>query len=369
MSLAGFRVSFCLLVVAVLFATSAVAASDYSSSLKLGKADLKSVGALAFGPDGILFVGDSVGAAIFALDTADRARGASARVDVKGINEKIAALLGTTADQILIHDMAVNSISRKVYLSVSRGRGPGATPVIVRADASGNVEEFSLENVKYSRVALPNAPDPEKKDQRGQMPRMEAITDLAYVDGKVFVAGLSNEEFASNLRAIPFPFTQVDKGTSVEIFHGSHGRWETNAPVRTFVPYEIKAEPHILAAYTCTPLVKFPVSQLKPGTKVVGTTIAELGNRNRPLDMIVYKKGGADYILMNNSSRGVMKMSTEKIDTYQPITQHTETAGLPYETLADLKGVEQLDRFDDANALILARAEGGSLDLKTIPLP
>ena len=356
-------------VLLVLAWTATAASTDYSSSLKTGKADLKSAGVMAFGPDGILFVGDPVGASIFALDTQDRTSASSDRsVEIQGINEKIAALLGASADQILINDMVVNPLSKKTYLSVSRGRGPGAAPVILRVSPSGKLEEFSLDNVKFSKAALPNAPD-DAKDARGQSKRLEAITDIEYVDGRVFVAGLSNEEFASNLRAIPFPFSQVDKGASVEIFHGSHGRFETNAPVRTFVPYAIKAEPHILAAYTCTPLVKFPVSALKPGTKVLGTTIAELGNRNRPLDMIVYKKGGKDYILMNNSSRGVMKMSTEKIDTYQGITKQTEVTGLPYETIESLKGVEQLDRFDDSNAMILVRSAGGSLDLKTIALP
>ncbi len=114
--------------------------------------------------------------------------------------------------------------------------------------------------------------------------------------------------------------------------------------------------------------MKFPISQLKPGAKVMGTTIAELGNRNRPLDMIVYQRGGKDYLLMNNSSRGVMKMSTENIDKYQPITKQTEITGLPYQTIESLKGVEQLDKLDDSKAVILVR-NGGSLDLKTIALP
>ena len=67
----------------------------------------------------------------------------------------------------------------------------------------------------------------------------------------------------------------------------------------------------MLAAYTCTPLVKVPVSELKAGAHVKGTTIAELGNRNKPLDMIMYQKDGKDYLLMTNSSRGVMKIPTE----------------------------------------------------------
>jgi len=47
-------------------------------------------------------------------------------------------------------------------------------------------------------------------------------------------------------------------------------------------------------AYTCTPLVQFAIPDLKPGAKVKGKTIAELGNRNRPLDMIDYQKDGKD---------------------------------------------------------------------------
>jgi len=118
----------------------------------------------------------------------------------------------------------------------------------------------------------------------------------------------------------------------VEIYHGSHGRFETNAPVRTFVPHRIDGDPHILAAYTCTPLVKIPLYSLKPASKVTGTTIAELGDRNRPLDMVVYRKDGKEFILMNNSSRGVMKLPADKLDSFPAITDQTEIKGVPYES-------------------------------------
>ena len=131
---------------------------------------------------------------------------------------------------------------------------------------------------------------------------------MAYQNGKLFVAGLSNEEFSSKLRVIAYPFTQADRGTSVEIYHGNHGGLETRSPVYSFVPYMIGGEPHIIGGYLCTPLVKFPVSSLAPGAKVQGTTIAELGAGNRPIDMILYKKDGKDFLLMSNTARGVMKM-------------------------------------------------------------
>jgi hypothetical protein len=348
--------------------TAALAFSASTSSLTPGKAEIKSAGALAFGPDGILFVGDAASASIFALDTADAVKctGPGCKsVEVKGVNEKIAALLGTAADQIIINDVAVNPISKNVYMSISRGRGPDAIPVILKVDGSGKIAELRLDNIKHSSIRLPNAP--EAKEGRSN-PRVDAITDMAYVNGNVIVAGLSNEEFSSNLRSIPFPFEKVSIGASVEIYHGSHGRFETNSPVRTFVPYTIKNEQFILAAYTCTPLVKIPVSELKAGNKVKGTTIAELGNRNKPLDMVAYHKDGHDYILMANSSRGMMKLDAANLENYKPILGQTEVAGVPYQTLAEYKGVQHLGKFDDASALILTDGSG-SLDLKTIALP
>jgi hypothetical protein len=348
--------------------TAAAVFGANTAGMRAGKAELKWAGSMAFGPDGILFVGDSIGGSIYAIDTEDRTPGQAGKVDIKGINEKIAALLGTTPDQILINDLAVNPISKKAYLSVSRGRGPDGIPVILRVDAKGKISEVAMDNVKYSSVSLTDAPQADLSDARARGKRLEAITDLAYVDGNVVVAGLSNEEFSSSLRSIPFPFQQGVKGAGIEIYHGSHGRFETNAPVRTFVAYQIQKQPYLLAAYTCTPLVKIPVADLKPGNKIKGTTIAELGNRNRPLDMIVYHKDGHDYILMSNSSRGVMKMSAEGLEGYKPITAHTEATGVPYQTIAGLNGVEQLDKYDESNALILA-GENGSLDLKSVPLP
>ena len=66
--------------------------------------------------------------------------------------------------------------------------------------------------------------------------------------------------------------------------------------------------------------MKIPVSAFETGGKIKGTTVAELGNRNNPLDMIVYKKGGKDYLLLANSARGVMKITTEGLANAEGIT-------------------------------------------------
>ena len=74
----------------------------------------------------------------------------------------------------------------------------------------------------------------------------------------------------------------------------NHGRSEDNRPIQAFVPFNIGGEPNLLAGYTCTPLVKIPVAKFD-SDKITGTTVAELGNRNTPLDMIVYNQHGKDF--------------------------------------------------------------------------
>ena len=352
----------------------AAAAGAASSDLQEGKPDVKSAGSLAFGPNGILFIADPLGAAVFAVDTGDTAGSADqVQLNVEGIDAKVAAALGSTADDVPINDLAVNPANGTVYLSVSRGREPGATPVILKVDREGTISEFPLEDVKFAKAELPNAPENKVTGEgrrRGNQ-RLESITDLAYVDGKLFIAGLSNEEFASKLRSVPYPFEKPDDGASIEIYHGAHGAYETRSPVRTFAVVDIDEAPHLLAAYTCTPLVKIPVAMLKPGEKIRGKTIAELGNHNRPLDMIVYEKDGHNYILMANSARGVMKIPMEKIDQVEAITDPVEDkAGLTYETIDGVEGVVQLDRLNDGNALLLVQeGEGGPMSLVTLALP
>jgi len=161
-----------------------------------------------------------------------------------------------------------------------------------------------------------------------------------------------------------------NKGTSIEIYHGAHGKFETKSPVRVFATYKIGDEDNLLAAYQCTPLVKIPVSQLKPGEKIKGTTVAELGNGNRPLSMIVYSKGGKDYVLMANNSRGLMKIQLDGVDKIEGITSKINgKAGLKYDTIKGMSGVHKVEVFDKDHALVLVQVKAGKFDLNTIELP
>lgn len=332
-------------------------------------ATLTAIGPLAFGPGDVLFAADPQAAAIYALDLG-KASAAPGAADVADLDKKLAAVLGTDGAAVTVTDLAVHPRTHNVYVAAMRGTGAGAAPALVRIDGTGRLDVVTLNALKYSSVALPNAPVANPAARRD--PRTQSITDMAFEDGKLIVAGLSNEEFASKLRSVAYPFSTVDPGTSVEIYHGSHGAMETRSPVYAFVPYTVGGAKQIVAGYLCTPLVTFPMQSLTSaaaGTKVRGTTLAELGNGNRPIDMLVYARDGKDYLLMSNTSRGVMKIPTASFATATGITSPVAgTAGVPFETLADLKGVEQLDRTGGDKVVVLAKADTG-LSLRTIPLP
>jgi hypothetical protein len=350
---------------AVLLAVLAVpglAADAPLDSLKEGGVALKSAGPLGFGPSGILFVGDAAAAKLYAIDTNDRdATEGKGRPDVDDLGGKIASLLGTEGDDITIKDIAVNPISGNTYLSVSRGSGPKAMPVILKVTPAGKISELDLKKVKSASAAIPNPAKGEK--------RAESITHIAFVKDRILVAGLSSEEFASNLRSIPFPFKKADAGSNVEIYHGAHGRWETKSPIRVFAPYKIGGEDHILAAYTCTPLVKLPLASVKAGEKVKGVTVAELGNMNRPLSMIVYKKGGKDFVLLANHARGLMRIPLAGVDKIEGITEKVKgKAGLKYDTITGVLGVQKIDAFGKGHVVLLTKTDDKTA-LKTIELP
>jgi hypothetical protein len=376
------------LIVALAIGTSGAPTASSAATTGSGPT-FKFIGTLAFGPNDVLFVADSQDVSITAVQLGKEAAGATPGTkDVPAIDEKIAALLGTDNKSILITDMVVNPRTRNAIISVMRGQGTGAKPVLLRVDGAGKIDLIGLDQLRYSRIGVPNAPPdvtplvvngraipvanyPDKVDPKGLM-GVQTITHMAYMDGKLYVAGLSNEEFASKLRVIPYPFETADNGSSVEIYHGSHGQLETFSPVYTFVPYTINDEPSIIASYLCTPLVKFPVSALKPGSKVRGTTIGEFGNRNRPVDMILYKKDGQDFILMSNNMRGVMKVPTSsfgKASGIASVVSNGGTAGVPFETISSMKGVQQLDLLDQTHALLLIQSASGGLNLEAAPLP
>jgi len=355
---------------ALLFCTFASRAE--ANGFTKGTPDFKSMGVMAFSSNGILFIGDSQGGAIFALDLGDNIENTEANeLRVQNIDQQIAELVGGNAKQVRIHDLAVNPVSQNSYLTVSRGAGKNTANLLLKVTASGNLQEVILENVSFMKKSISNPISMEKKTHRGQSLRTDAITDLAFSEGELIVAGLSNEEFSSTLRVISFPFDDTEKVTSLEMYHAAHKRYETNSPIRTLLAYELEKTPHVLAAYTCTPLVSFPITKMKDGGHLKGKTVGEFGSNNRPLDMISYQNNGKDFILLANSARTLMKVDPLNIEKQtavtEPVMERYGTSGVDFIAVPQV-GVQQLSNFNSKFVIVIQRAGNGSLNLQTLPV-
>lgn len=346
---------------------------------------IESMSVLLFTPTGELLVGDSKAGAVWSLDLGERpVRAAQDATPIGDVETQIAALLGTRATEVMVHDLAVDPRTQEVYLAVSRGRGEWESRwqlpndvadalLLIKALPDGTLEEVPLAGVSFRRVDLPNpvgddAIHPWKKSPL----RADTISDLALSGDTLYVAGLSNEEFASTLWSFDWPLDDgaTPEASSIEIFHGAHGEYETHAPIRTMVPYRLGETEHLLAAYLCTPLVTLEIAALRDQAHVRGRTVAELGSGNYPLDMIVYPKDGREKLLIANSNLPWMIVDPRDIERFEgAIETEVEgyTAGVDYEIRSGM-GIQQMDRLNDDLIVFLQRQPGGTMNLSHYPI-
>lgn len=349
---------------------------------------LQSAGALAFDTANTLFVGDSKAGVVHAFDlTGDiledqsdyvlgRAQTFEGRTIIDNIDAEIAAMLGVTADEVVINDMAVHAPTKQIFLSVHRGHGPDAEAVILKVD-HGKVEMVDLGAASHSQTSVGPVPSAETLEF-GQMLNTLAITDIDFYQGEIFVSGVSNEEFSSKLRRIAYPFDGEVKSTSIEIWHAVHAQYETRAPIITQTIAELNGEPTLVAVYACTPIVKIPLTDLTDGAQIRGTMVGEMGFGNTPIDILPYTNAwdGSSNVIVTNSNRSAASINLETLASAEAMP-HGEgvgnvfsVAGVPQFPLP-MSGTRHLALLDGGFAVALRPdpEDANNLQLHTIPLP
>ncbi len=191
--------------------------------LKPAAIELKSIGPMAFGPDGVLIVSDPQTATLYAISTEDAGGDpGKAAYNIADVSKQLAGALGGSPEQIMIKELIVNPETGNLFLGVSTADKKNA---LVKIDNTGKISKVPLDKVASAKVELPNPPEDKEitTGGRSRNRRLESITDLAYSEGKVLVSGVVNAADSSTVREIAFPFTAADTGTPVEIYHAAHG--------------------------------------------------------------------------------------------------------------------------------------------------
>ena len=247
------------------------------------------IGRMSFATDGVLLIADRGNGSIVAIDTGDTGSATPLKKRIDNVDQLIARALGTKAAGVQIVDMVVNRINGRIYLSVIRKQD--GISALLTIDGSSKVAAVNLAKARHVRITLPG-------DGKA---KVSNVTGVKLAGSRVLAAGQSGREFASKIYSIPLPLEHGNSAAvySTETFHVAHGRWETRAPIQSFIPIKEKGKTYIVGSFNCTPIAKFPVDGLESGAKIKGTSVVELGSGNRPVDMFIYKKGGKDWLVTN----------------------------------------------------------------------
>ncbi len=268
-------------------------------------AEIASVSRIVFGPSDTLFVADWVQSKVHALQLPKAATDAGKPFNLVDLDTALDRALGTS--EVSIEDIAARPGTDEVYVAATVGANGAAAILCVKAD--GSVRRLDLATMPSSAASLEDAPEASLKFWNGNSGRSYTVTDMKWRDGKLYLAGLSNQSFASSLRIIPYPFGKKGAMASVEMYHTTHDQIETRAPIRAMAFETLDGRPYLIAAYLCTPLVTIPLDELTDAAHVRAKTIAELGDSGIPVNVVPYAAMDfatgktAEYVLVANLLR------------------------------------------------------------------
>ena len=344
-----------------------------SAAVNASAAEIKSISRLAVGPGNVLFVADWKAARVHAITLPEAPqRPTGTAFNILDLQTLLSKQVGGV--KVTVEDMVARPGTAEVYVAISYGAAK--TPALIAVTSDHKARRVDLKAAKSTSIELRDAPTSKYKFWNEMPERSFTVTNMKWRNGEIFIAGLSNQDFASTLRRVNFPFDGRQSTTSVEIYHTGHNLIETRAPIRAMSFATWGGKPYLVAAYTCTPIVTIPLEDLKDGAHIRGKTIGELGYGNTPADMISYSRTEQgktqDFLLLVNFERGadVIPVSQVEAASARPgmdkVVPFGQIAGLDV-TPAPLAGVLRVDNLDEKSFIVVRRQlEKDALQLVTI---
>ena len=334
-------------------------------------AELRTASKLAFDDAGTLYIADWKAARVYAVKVPQASAAAASPFNLQDVQKPIATALKVKESSLRFDDLAVQPGTGMAYISVTTG-GKAA---VVSIDAAGTVRRLPTADLK-TFAAIGDLPAADQTFWRDLPAPALTVTDMKYHDGKLYLAGMSNRNFASALRVFDLPFSGKARTATVEMYHPVHNQVETRAPIRAMSFVTVDGVPSMVAAYTCTPLVLIPLDALQDGAHVRGKTVAELGYGNTPADMISYTMSvngkTEEYMMLVNFNRvsNVIPVSELQAANARPgiekVVPFGQIAGLDVQQ-APLAGALRIDNLDDQSfVMVRRRLETDALQLVSL---
>lgn len=278
-----------LLAVLGLVLADTAGAGEILANPQKGDVKLSRIDVIQFAPEGVLLVGNGQARHILALETGDTEPVSGEYGEIADFVKTMAAKIGVGPEDVELIDMEVNPASGRLYVAIRNQKTKEYG--VIKVSPDGSMEPLGLAGVSYAEIPLPE----------GEEAPVNRITDLVWIDNRVVAAARCAEEFASKIFSADAPLRHGESGSlySAETFHVAHGKWETKAPMSVMIPYVENGKHYIVGAFSCTPVVKYPIDAIQPGAKIKGVSMIELGSGNRPLDMFSYHTDEGEKVLTN----------------------------------------------------------------------
>ena len=138
---------------------------------------------LAFGPDQVLFIGDSKGAMVRAIATSATAQQDPVPYNLKGLSKRIAEKLDIVPANLIINDMKIHPLSQEAYIAVKKGHQPSAPSFIaIVRPQDGQINLLNYAEATKSEVALVNPVNPDYTQAVYRVERIDANTSRFIFD-------------------------------------------------------------------------------------------------------------------------------------------------------------------------------------------
>lgn len=331
-------------------------------------AKVKSISAMTMAPDGRLVLADWRSGSLHVLD-----------LPKPGGSGKTAAFNLVAFDEALA--MAGSRRVRATALAWQEHAGRaivaaeiGGRVLLALATADGSVTIHDPDDWHVQSLALSDLPGEGSLWGKASV-RTLTVTCFAWQGNELLISGIANADFASTLRRIAYPFGKQPKSTRIEMYHAVHNQLETRAPIRAMDVVTLGGIPHLLAAYTCTPLVIVPLAELVDQSRLRAKTIAELGFGNTPLSVmsfaIEYQGQSSDWVLVANAAKSADLIALPAIAEAAAGQGLTQPVKAPFDQFAGVRAipvplgnlVAVADQGDEFLLALRRDAQTGALEL------
>jgi len=258
-----------------------------------------------------LIIGNNASGKLYAIDIKDNdatQATQNAITNIPGFKAKIAQFMGIAANQIAIMDMAVNPISKAVYVLVKNNTSNAAG--LFKVINGTTIVPVNLSDVSYAAITFSTN-------------NSVVLQDMTWGENELYVS-IGNGGLNAEVGKMSIPFTHNSSLTKKNTTVFTHGDYSTNAPLEKMVYGKVKGEGRLMGVTVCAPGFSVKTSALNTtGALDVKEYFDLMGGQ--PQKVVSVTQGTNTYLVeLHNESPFLVRIGEKFIDETQPSNMNSK---------------------------------------------